>query len=81
MKVNLLKCLVDQLIAIEFSDDALIDPDFAIKISETTGAGLIQLNENELSELRKLLNDLSKSYDNSDHRDFIISLPENFGLE
>ncbi len=81
MKARLTQCLVDQLIALEFSDDTLIDSDFAIKIFETTGAELMQLNKNELSELRKLLNDLSKSYDNPDHRDFVISLPKNFGLE
>ena len=81
MKVSLLKCLVDQLIAIEFSDDTLINTDFEVKICEATCAELIQLNENKISELRKLLIDLSKSYDNPEHRDFIISLPENIGLE
>jgi len=32
-----------------------------------------QLIAIEFSEFRKLLNDLSKSFDNSDHRDFIAS--------
>jgi len=81
MKARLTQCLVDQLIAIEFSDDTLIDPDFAVKICEATGAELMQLNANELSELRNLLNDLAKSYSNPDHKDFIMSLFEKFGLE
>ena len=81
MKARLAQCLVDQLIAIEFSDDTLIDPDFAIRICEATGAELMQLNEDELFEFQTLLNELSKSYGNPAHRKFIISLSENLGLE
>ena len=48
MKAKLTQCLVDQLI--EFSDDAHIDPDFAVKICESTAAELKLLSKEEFVE-------------------------------
>ncbi len=81
MRGRLTQCLVDQLIAIEFSDDTLIDPDFAIMICESTAAGLKLLSKEERVEFTVLLIELSKSYSNPDHKEFVVSLPEALGLD
>lgn len=81
MKVKLLKCLVDQIIALEFSDDNSVHPDFAVKMMESTAQQLSEVGAKDMKELQKLLLELSVEYPDDKHRTFVETLFENFGLD
>lgn len=75
----LAKCLIEQMIAIEFGSELKTGEDFAIQILEQTGATLKSLSSEQKTEFQKILCDLSMDY-NGENRKFIENLPENFGL-
>ena len=81
MKVKLLKCLVDQIVAIETASNDDINPDFGINTMETTGAELRSLTEAEKVDLRKGLDELSKEYSDLKVRTIIENLFDNMGVD
>ncbi len=78
---NITKVMLDQMIAIEFSNGDQVDEDIAVKILEQTAANLLALDSEEITKLDSLLMDISKEYDLEEHRDFAQSVLENFGVK
>jgi hypothetical protein len=75
----LTKCLVDTLIALEFSEESQLGEDTVIQIIEQIGHELQSLPNADKELLIEKLNKLSKTYPDQ-LREFIVLLPENLGL-
>ncbi len=77
MKAKLLKCLVDQIVSIEFANDDDINIDFSVRIMEATAAELSTLTESETVELKRELMFLSEKYSNVEVKEFIQNMFDN----
>jgi len=76
----LTKSLVDQMIALEFSNESEINEDFVMKIMEQTGANFALLDQVGVEEFRGFLVKIADSYEIDEHRNFTLSILEDFGL-
>jgi len=76
---NLTKCLVDTLIAIEFSDEKVINKDLAVNLLEQLSAELYQLHKSDKDVLIEIIFQLSKEYPDK-YKQFIQELPDNLGI-
>lgn len=76
----LLKCFIDTLIFLEFSDDNILDEDISINLLEQFAYNLSLMNDNDKKELAQNIGLLALEYP-SEKRDFIISLPESLGFK
>ncbi len=76
----LLKCFIDTLIFLEFSDASIIDEDISIGLLEQFSYNLSFMNDNDKKELAKNIELLALEYP-VEKEDFILSLPESLGLK
>lgn len=75
----LIKCLVENLIAIEFSDKSLVDEDFSINLIEQISFNLQDISNHDRNTLIHEFNSLSLLYEDT-ISSFVRKLPETLGL-
>ncbi|MBN8501853.1 MAG: hypothetical protein J0M19_11945 [Sphingomonadales bacterium] len=74
------RAIANIAIFLEFSSDAVINEDASVEAMEQLAADLQSLNERERANLAASLKALAPSY-GGDYSDFVLSLPDSFGLE
>lgn len=77
--MQLVKIIADLAVFLEFTDEALLDPDLAVQALEQVAAGLQLMDNHQRNEIANTLKDLSKQY-TGDKEEYIRSLPESLGL-
>ncbi len=78
--IQLVKVIADIAIALEFTDENLINPDVAIEMQESIAGTLQSLDEVN----RKYIADVFESiatYYNGEIADYVRSLPANYGIK
>lgn len=76
----LFQSILNNLIKIEEAGDHLIDPDFSIELMESTASLLQTLNDKEIKILIGILENLVNKKNYVNHKDYLQSFTENFGL-
>jgi hypothetical protein len=79
MKVSV-RCLVEQLYAIENASDILINEDFAVELMETVAAELQTMGSEDRSIFTQTLKDLAQTEVESCRKTFFEQFSENIGL-
>lgn len=77
----LVKCLTDQLIALEFADEDNVNPDFAVGIMESIGAELGELSKQDIIALDQSLRHIAESATDEEQKNFVADLLDNLGIE
>ena len=78
---KLVKCLVEQISAVEFADEELIDSDFAVALMESVSAELGDLDAESLGEVQQSLTKLASDTEIGEKRDFVSGFLDNIGVE
>lgn len=73
LNFKLSKALVAAFVFLEYSDDAVVDPDAAVATMERMIAELRELDSDEQEELLALFSRVSEDY-SSRYTDFVLSL-------
>lgn len=76
----LVKVIADIAIALEFTNETLINPDVAIELQENIAANLQSLDEVEREDIAREFICISALY-NGEIADYVRSLPANHGIE
>lgn len=77
---QLVKVIADIAIALEFTEESLINPDVAIELQESIAANLQSLDEAEMEDIAGEFICISALY-NGEIADYVRSLPANYGIE
>ena len=78
---KLVKCIVEQISAVEFADEELIDSDFAVALMESVSAELGDLDAESLGEVQQSLTKLASDTEIGEKRDFVSGFLDNIGVE
>jgi len=76
----LIKCLVNQLYALECADEALVDSDFLVKIMESVGAEFQMLQREDVGYVKSILSELYLEEDDVRKKEYISNFIEYFGI-
>ena len=74
------KCLVELLFQLDYSDNTLVNNDFAVSMMEIVGVEFQRLNEKEVNKLISVIIKISSTEIDSTRREFGKAFAENFGL-
>lgn len=77
--IQLVKAIADIAIALEFTDETLINPDVAIELQESIAGTLQSLDNVDREDITEAFLTISTLY-NGDTADFVRSLPDNYGI-
>lgn len=77
---QLVKVIADIAIALEFTDETLLNPDVAIELQESIAANLQSFDEAEREVIAGEFIYISALY-NGKIADYVRSLPANYGIE
>lgn len=77
---QLVKVIADIAIALEFTDETLLNPDVAIELQESIAANLQSFDEAEREDIAGEFIYISALYDGK-IADYVRSLPANYGIE
>ncbi len=76
---KLVKLLIDNLILLEFTDNQLMDEDYAVQIMEGIASELQSMDDESKKRLLSRIDSMIDSYPDT-RRDFVKNLPETLGL-
>jgi len=79
LEQSLAKCIFEILASLEFSDDEMINEDFALKLMESAAAEIIQLDYGSRERFVQLLAEISEHYD-GEMKEYLINFPEAVGI-
>lgn len=74
-------CLVEQLFQLECADEDQVNEDFSVSLMEVVGAELQSLSADDLSKFLGVVTDLLESEEDTQRREYLEGLAENFGLD
>ncbi|VEB97658.1 Uncharacterised protein [Cedecea lapagei] len=77
---SLVRVIADIAIALEFTDETLINPDVAIEIQEGIAATLQSLDETDREKIACVFENISVLYDGK-IADYVSSLPADYGIK
>ena len=77
--IQLVKVIADIAIALEFTDETLINPDVAIELQESIAGTLQSLDNVDREDITEAFLTISTLYD-GDIADYVSSLPANYGI-
>ena len=77
---QLVKIIADIAIALEFTDETLINPDIAIELQESIAGTLQSLDDVDREDIADAFVTISTLY-NGDIADYVRSLPANYGIK
>jgi len=77
---QLVKIIVDIAIALEFTDETLINPDMAIEMQESIAGTLQSMDEVDREEIAGAFVSISALY-KGEIADYVRSLPDNYGIK
>lgn len=77
--IQLVKAIADIAIALEFTDETLINPDVAIELQESIAGTLQSLDNVDREDITEAFVTISTLYD-GDIADYVRSLPDNYGI-
>lgn len=78
--IKLVKVIADIAIALEFTEETLINPDVAIEMQESIAGTLQSLDEVNRKDLADVFESISALY-NGEIADYVRSLPDNYGIK
>ncbi|WP_312227452.1 hypothetical protein [Pseudescherichia sp.] len=78
--IQLVKVIADIAIALEFTDESLINPDVAIEMQESIAGTLQSLDELNREDIADAFVRISAFY-NGEVADYVRSLPTNYGIK
>lgn len=78
--IQSVKVIADIAIALEFTEETLINPDVAIEMQESIAGTLQSLDEVNRKELTDIFESISAIY-NGEIADFVRSLLANYGIK
>ena len=76
----MVKCLIETMIFLEFTDEELLNPDVAVEMQERIASELNDLNHNEKNILKNKIKEIVESYKDEKIKNYITSLPDNLGI-
>lgn len=76
---KIIKCFVEMIIFLEFSDENIVNSDSAIEILELISSELQSMDESNKEFFKKQIEKIAISY-SADKKKFVLSLPEYLGL-
>ncbi|HDT6546924.1 TPA: hypothetical protein QFT03_003940 [Kluyvera ascorbata] len=76
---QLVKVIADIAIALEFTDETLINPDVAIEMQESIAGTLQSLDDVDREDIAGTFVSISTLY-NGEIADYVRSLPVNYGI-
>jgi signal recognition particle GTPase len=74
------KVIADIAIALEFTEETLINPDIAIEMQESIAGTLQSLDEVNRKDIADVFESISALY-NGEIADYVRSLPANYGIK
>jgi len=77
---QLVKVIADIAIALEFTDETLINPDVAIEMQESIAGTLQSLDGVDRKDIANVFESISNLY-NGKIADYVRSLPANYGIK
>jgi hypothetical protein len=77
---QLVKVIADIAIALEFTEETLINPDVAIEMQESIAGTLQSLDEVNRKDIADVFESISALY-NGEIADYVRSLPANYGIK
>mgnify|MGYP001025914437 CR=1 FL=1 len=77
---QLVRIIADIAIALEFTDETLINPDVAIEMQENIAVTLQYLDQADREEIAVAFENISILYE-GEVADYIRSLPANYGIK
>ncbi|MEG3126733.1 hypothetical protein SC171_16975 [Pantoea cypripedii] len=78
--IQLVKAIADIAIALEFTDENLINPDVAIEMQESIAGTLQSLDEVNRRDIADIFESISTRY-NGEIEIYVRSLPTNYGIK
>ena len=78
--IQLVKAIADIAIALEFTDENLINPDVAIEMQESIAGTLQSLDEVNRKDIADIFESISTQY-NEEIEKYVRSLPTNYGIK
>lgn len=78
--IQLVKVIADIAIALEFTEETLINPDVAIEMQESIAGTLQSLDEVNRKDIADVFESISALY-NGEIADYVRSLPDNYGIK
>ena len=78
--IQLVKAIADIAIALEFTDENLINPDVAIEMQESIAGTLQSLDEFNRKDIADIFESISTHY-NGEIEKYVRSLPTNYGIK
>lgn len=78
--MQLVRAIADIAIAIEFTDENLINPDVAIEMQESIAGTLQSLDEVNRKDIADIFESISTHY-NGEIEKYVRSLPVNYGIK
>lgn len=78
--IQLVKVIADIAIALEFTEETLINPDVAIEMQESIAGTLQCLDEVNRKDIADIFESISALY-NGEIADYVRSLPANYGIK
>jgi hypothetical protein len=78
--IQLVRAIADIAIALEFTDENLINPDVAIEMQESISGTLQSLDEVNRKEIADIFESISTHY-NGEIEKYVRSLPINYGIK
>lgn len=78
--IQLVKAIADIAIALEFTDENLINPDVAIEMQESIAGTLQSLDEVNRKDIADIFESISALY-NEEIEKYVRSLPANYGIK
>ncbi|MFJ5924934.1 hypothetical protein ACIQF6_20255 [Kitasatospora sp. NPDC092948] len=72
--------LLDLVQSLDESDDDLVDPDYAVKLLESTSWALTRLPQDQRDRFLKVVADLTEAEPSPHRREFLTSFPFATGL-
>ncbi|WP_354692015.1 hypothetical protein [Phytobacter sp. RSE-02] len=78
--IQLVKAIADIAIALEFTDENLINPDVVIEMQESIAGTLQSLDEVNRKDIAEAFESISTHY-NGEIANYVRSLPANYGIK
>ncbi|HDX9182313.1 TPA: hypothetical protein RQO97_003095 [Klebsiella michiganensis] len=78
--IQLVKVIADIAIALEFTEETLINPDVAIEMQESIAGTLQSLDEVSRKDIADVFESISALY-NGEVADYVRSIPANYGIK
>ena len=76
----LVKCLIETLIFLEFTDEKLLHLDSAVEMQELIASHLNALDKEDKALLKNLIKDIGNEHEVENIKRFILSLSESLGI-